>query len=270
MSENSAGPKGQDWLLNFPLGITLGAISAFGLSWLIDTKLWNSNAERYLPALIAAGATLVSATVAVAGVLRNIRNQNILAEHARFRKLTAARASLPLALSELSKLSENHIARLSNGDKQVESGSEEISTAAHETLKLVIEHANEPTQKSLSFLLMAYQVLQASYHEEKAPEPYDNPETEAAQLLAKHHRASGIISWAAFKALVAVQFQYARKGEEIDRSSIARTYFERELQNCSARGGWLLINDPLFRDRFDVAIRNTERTLLNPEYFYRN
>ena len=155
--------KGKSWLWNFPLGLTCGACFAFSFAWLIDAEVWVGTKEKYLPALLTASATLISATVAVAGVLRGIQNQSMLADQARRRKLLAARASLPLALTELHKLAENQLVHHANATQQTENDFTQMSGTAQETLKLVIEHANAPTQKSLSFLLMAYQVLQARH-----------------------------------------------------------------------------------------------------------
>ena len=156
------------WILNFPLGLFLGAVAAFSVAAFLDAEVKIELLNRFGPSLLSALTTLVAAAIAVTGVLKNIENQNNLAEQARQRKLAAARAVLPLSLSEFYKVCDRHLARLANGERTVIEGQPELSSTSHETLKLVIENADHVTQKSLAFLLMCYQVVVARYHDEQA------------------------------------------------------------------------------------------------------
>jgi hypothetical protein len=255
------------WILNFPLGLFLGAVTAFSVAWFVDAEFRSELLDRLAPSVLSALTTLVAAVIAVTGVLRNIENQNSLAEQARQRKLAAARAVLPLSLSEFYKVCDNHLTRLANGERTVTDGQPELSPTSHETLKLVIENDDPVTQKSLTFLLMCYQVVIARYHEEQASDP-EAIETEASIKLAKYNRAYALGLWASLKALVAVQFEYARKGEERDRTELAMKTFEFTLMRCKRRDGWLLLNDALFKELLEAKVADPSRTFLNPNYFY--
>ena len=256
------------WILNFPLGLFWGAVTAFSVAAFLDAEVKSDLLNRVGPSMLSALTTLLAAAIAVTGVLRNIENQNSLAEQARQRKLAAARAVLPLALSEFYKVCDSHLTRLSNGERTVTEGQPELSSTSHETLKLVIENADPVTQKSLGFLLMCYQVVVARYHDEQASDP-EELETEASIKLAKYSRASALGLWASLKALVAVQFEYARKGEEKDRTDMAKRSFEFELMHCKRRDGWLLTNDELYRELLEANVADPSKTFLNPSYFYR-
>lgn len=256
------------WILNFPLGLCLGAVAAFSVAWLVDAEFKSELLNRLGPSVLSALTTLLAAAIAVTGVLRNIENQNNLAEQARQRKLAAARAVLPLSLSEFYKVCDNHLTRLANGERTVVDGQPELSSTSHETLKLVIENADPVTQKSLAFLLMCYQVVIARYHDEQASD-LEEPKTEASITLAKYNQAAALGLWASLKALVSVQFEYARKGEEGDRAEIAMKTFEFELMHCKRRDGWMLLNDALFKELLEAKVADPSRTFLNPNYFYR-
>jgi len=256
------------WILNFPLGLFLGAVTAFSVAWFVDAEFKSELLGRLAPSVLSALTTLVAAAIAVTGVVRNIENQNNLAEQTRQRKLAAARAVLPLSLSEFYKVCDSHLTRLANDERTVIGGQAELSATSQETLKLVIENADHVTQKSLGFLLMCYQVVVARYHDEQASDP-EAIETEASIKLAKYSRASALGLWASLKALVAVQFEYARKGEERDRADMAARTFEFELIHCKRRDGWLLTNDALFKELLEAKVADPSRTFLNPNYFYR-
>ena len=263
MKNKTKSPK---VLLSFPMGLLVGAIIAFATAAIIDSQVQFVLLERYLPPLLTAAATLASASFAIAGVRWNIQNQNILAHDMRCRKLSAARASLPLALSEFVDLCDKHISHHANNTDQVIQGSESLSDTAHDTLKAVIENAEPETQHALSFLLMAYQVMLSRYFSKKS-ENKDEFDSEASRTLAKHNHASDIIYWASLKALASIQFGYARtKIEPIDYE-VARKRFEFDLQHCKRSDGWLLVNDPTYQAYFCRAIENKESGFFKKDFF---
>lgn len=255
-------------LLNFPLGLLIGSVLAFGVSAIIDAKVGETLVNRYLPPLLTAAATLTSASLAIAGVRWNIQNQNELSQIARDRKLAAARASLPLALSELVEVCDRHIAHHSNNTDRVAPGSESLSETAQATFKAVIENATDKTQESLSFLLLAYQVMLSRYYSRQS-EAKDAIHTEDGSKLARYKHASSIVHWASLKALASVQFSYARTRNEAADEDRARKIFEFEVKGCRTYEGWVLSNDEIYRKYFEMAIEDPHSGFFKPNYFER-
>ena len=87
-------------LANFPPGLFLGAAAAFLVSWLIDEGVTSAlvlQTTYVFQALLG----MIAAAIALAGTLKNINNQQEMAERARLSDLKAAKAVLPLALTKM-------------------------------------------------------------------------------------------------------------------------------------------------------------------------
>lgn len=252
------------FIFNFPLGLLIGSWLALGLAMLIDANVSAVVADHYVSTAVVASATVFSASLAIWGVLWNVASQQDIVEEQRKRRLAAARASLPLALSEFLKLCDSHIFHLANDTPKVNENSENLSEETQATLKLVIEHAEENVQSEIGNLLMFYQVALASYFHYQSENKY---RTEADSKLRLHNRASEIIRWESLRALVSAQFHYARTDQGEYTKIDARQLFERALPHCRTDGGWCLTNEPVFEHYFRRAIEDKESGFFKPNYF---
>lgn len=254
------------FIFNFPFGLLIGSWLALGFAMLIDEEVNAVILDHYVSTAIVAAATIFSASLAIWGVLWNIASQQDIVEDRRQRKLIAARASLPLALSEFIKLCENHIFHLANDTPKVSETSESLSEETQATLKLVVEHAEETVQSQIGNLLMFYQVVLARYFYSQS-ERKRQVETAAEGQLRLHYRACEIVMWESLRALISAQFYYARTEHDGYTQQDARQSFERALPHCRTEDGWSLTNDPVFRSYFQKAIENKESGFFKPNYF---
>ena len=218
-------------------------------------------------------ATIISAILAVSAVSYNVWNQNRLADNARERKLIAAKARLSVALSDIVSLCETYIEYLANGSNG-KLDVRHMSENTKESIQLVIEFAEKGDRNSLVFLLDSYQVLMARNRDftyckidwPLAIEERDNKQ-EDTQKLNKRNTAQKIIDWVSFKALVNIQFDYARTSTKIPDSAFARPSFERDLSSVRRNEMWYLSNDEIFKKMFTKAVENKESGFFKPDYF---
>ena len=217
-------------------------------------------------------ATIISAILAVSAVSYNVWNQNRLADNARERKLIAAKASLSVALNDIVSLCEAYIEYLANGSNGT-LDVRRISENSIESIQLVIEFAEKGDRNSLVFLLNSYQVLMARNRDFtycKIDWPLavaDRAGEQDTQIFNKTNTAIRIIDWVSYKALVNIQFDYARTSTKIPDSAIARPSFERDLSAVRRNEMWYLSNDEIFQKKFNEAIENKKSGFFKPDYF---
>lgn len=207
---------------NFWLGVVIGLLVglALGLGFilifheLLFDKHYEKFVENMFAPIFAGSLTLLGVLSALFGVYRNIGNQNNLENKRTERKLRAARASLPLALNEFSRICKLHLLQISHRGKYDTSESMVLSEASQETIRTVIENSDDIHQE-LSNLLAYYQIAVSRYNSfiSSPPEPYDD----------KIHplEVGLIVSWASLRALAGCYFDYGRGAK-----------FELDLKNA--------------------------------------
>ena len=217
-------------------------------------------------------ATLISAILAIFAVAYNVWNQNRLADETRERKLIAAKASLSVALSDIVSLCEAYIEYLANGSNG-KLDVRHMSENTKESIQLVIEFAEKGDRNSLVFLLNSYQVLMARNRDFtycKIDWPLavaDRDGEQDTQKFNKTNTAIRIIDWVSYKALVNIQFDYARTSTKIPDSASARPSFERDLSAVSRNEMNFLTNDDIFKEMFTKAVKNKKSGFFKPDYF---
>jgi hypothetical protein len=205
------------FLINFPLGIFLGALFTFVLVLFFDVTV-SSDLKRVYIFLFSSSATLLAATLAVAGVLKNIDNQNLLAEEQRKRSLASARAFLPVALSEMCQIARLGVLHCWGGhSKVVELGFEEYREHSIRELRLsdeivsvfreYIKHSDEQNGEKIALILREYQIFFARWRGRFEDDHYF--EHEDPQVRAEH-----TTSWAYLYALSSSVFEHARGDAE--------------------------------------------------------
>ena len=217
-------------------------------------------------------ATLISAILAIFAVAYNVWNQNRLADDARERKLIAAKASLSGVLSDIIYLCDAYIEYLANGSNGT-LAVRHISEDSKESIQLVIEHAEEDIRDSLIFLLNAYQILISrnrdfTHCEIDWPLAVEERDGEQdTQKLNKMNTARRIIDWVSYKALVNIQFDYARTSNKIPDNDSMRSSFEHDLGFVRRNEMCLLTNDKIFKKMFAQAVEDKESGFFKPGYF---
>lgn len=217
---------------NFWLGVVIGLLGgmALGLGFiLIFRKLlfdehYTRFSEHMFAPIFAALFTLVGVLTALFGVYWNIKNQNSLANQRIGRRLIAARASLPLALNELSRICKLHLLQIAHKNQYDTRESMVMSEASHETIRTVIENSDDIIQQELSNLLAYYQIAVSRFNSFVAnpPELHDGEEMHRLEVGL-------IVSWASLRALTGCYFDYGRGAEfELDLKN-ALSVFKAEV-----------------------------------------
>lgn len=191
------------FLRNFPLGVFLGLQLGLILAWIWDSELadlFKQNASDFLAALV----TLIASAVALAAVFWKT-------EHQRSRKLAAARAVLPMALTKLIEVSrhgidyslrdESFLKDVSNFDEVQAALSLPDSTL--QILKENIENASPEEEKWLSLIIGHYQIYRS-----RLLGLISDPN----RIVVDYNRASLASDWCLLHALAEHLFDFARTG----------------------------------------------------------
>ena len=204
----------KEFLKNFPFGVFVGAMIVLMLCWVFDADIREDMTKLYT-FIFSALIGLLAASVALSGVLASLQHQSTLREEERKRKLSAARAFLPQALSDMCEVARSGM--LNAHTAGVKQGNELESTFVSSSLndirlndevvsvfKDIIEFSDANAGRRIQGILSEHQVLQArwsGYVRDK-----DNMLSPNASDLAQR-----ICHWAFLYALTATAFPYARQ-----------------------------------------------------------
>ena len=252
-------------LLNFPLGLCIGLISAFGIAAIIDSDVYNELSSEISSVISGVIIILIPTAFATAGVWWNISNQNRLAETIRKRELKSAMISMPSALYEFSILCDKHINYLTNDKYTIPKKSMTLDIRVEEVFKSIIKHKDSSTEEPLNNLLSYYQVCLAGYYYILENSNYGGKYTEV-----KYHkilRAKSIIRWTGLKALVTAHYSMARNNTSEFILSDARGIFERLLSQTIDINSYYLTNDEIFKNLFTEAIADKNSSFFKPNFF---
>ena len=234
---------------NFWLGVVIGLLVglALGLGFilifheLLFDKHYEKFVENMFAPIFAGSLTLLGVSSALFGVYRNIGNQNNLENKRTERKLRAARASLPLALNELSRICKLHLLQIAHKGKYDTSESMVMSEASQETIRTVIENSDDIHQE-LSNLLAYYQIAVSRYNSfiSDPPEPYDIDEMHPLEVGL-------IVSWASLRALTGCYFDYGRGAKfELDLRNALSTFQSEVMQYAHEDAAEIVAQVPNF------------------------
>ncbi|MBV2359783.1 hypothetical protein KUH32_08355 [Thalassococcus sp. CAU 1522] len=194
-----------EFIRSFPVGVMIGASIGIAYVFALESN-WNEAVTEYvlygLTALVTLGASAIALTTAIWD-----------SESKRDRRLRAAKASLPMALSELMQVAERGI-RLSLMDTAVLRDSETgpnvraelaVSETSLATLKECIESADETSAKWLVNIVAHYQVYVSRI---------DGAATDRSLGRSEHNRQHDAANWILWASMVAHCFDFAR-GEDV-------------------------------------------------------
>lgn len=204
----------KDFLKNFPFGVFVGAISALMLCWVFDADIREDMTKLYT-FVYSALIGLLAASVALSGVLASLHHQSTLRDEERERKLSAARAFLPQALSDMCEVARNGM--LNSQIAGVKQGKDLESTFVSSSLndirlndeivsvfKDIIEFSDANAGRRIQGILSEHQVLQARWN--GYIRDRDNMLSPSRSDFTQR-----ICHWALLHALTASAFPYARQ-----------------------------------------------------------
>lgn len=213
------------WLLrNTALGVLVGFILALCLAAVIDADI-PSGIKEFYGFIITAALSMIAAALTLIGVFATIAHQREIELRARKKKLEAARAFLPSALSKMCDMSERAIRYSFEFDEMElrlgEAGMREISisdlTLTDEIISVfrdVIELSDDDiVTRRIAGLLREHQVFLARWRSIFAPD---------RSIMISH--ASDIrqrtVAWAYLGAISASIFEYARGETETIKTTV--------------------------------------------------
>lgn len=245
----------------FTSGVLIGWIAAMCLAALIDSKVSDriaQNAFQFAGILAAVSAALL----ALMGVSRQISHKNEEEERARIAKLRACKAVLPLALSDICKVSQNGIYHCWNGYNLLTASSfNEYRTNSFIDLKVsdevlailrdFVRYSRDTDGEKISLILQEYQVFLSRWRGR-----FETPDYFKKEPLER--RCEHTTSWAYLYALSSSVFAYARgETEEIQ----APDYQNDDVASALRIATVIYGNEQSFETFLDVYQKRYDRVL---------
>lgn len=259
MSQANGKTKFYDKILrNTPFGMLLGAILALILAAALDTWV-SDDLVKISGSIFSTIATLLAASLALTGVFSSIENQQNINRENRQKKLMAARAFLPSALSRMSSICKSAIryshkfdtfeATLGAAEFEKVSKidlvlSDEIITIFKEVIELTEDNV---VADRLSGLLREHQIFLSRW------------KSAFSEGMTRHPPLSkdGIertVGWAYLAAICASIFDYARRNTQTIESGVTEDLIFNSIFTAEL--------DDLEGDNVRAAVGLYERTFL--------
>jgi hypothetical protein len=192
-------------------GVFISSLIYLFLFMLLDFGL-TEKAHDYVIAFLVTASTVFAAGIALRGSRAQILQAESLEEVRRLRSLSAAVATLPLALSNIADACMNNMKRhfdandLASGGPQVtEFASIDAETMV--TLKECIQFSDAVTRGKMQSVIRSYQVLRSR---NEGLQIGHHIQAHQQNIAADHKQVNDVLHWAALHALTAHMFAFAR------------------------------------------------------------
>lgn len=163
MSNRKTGKVSSIQKSSFSAGLAAGMGAGFTLClilfWIIDDL--DGELEKFLIEFLAIFSSIFAAALALRGVSHSILANSEIANEQRVRKLDAARATLPLVLSEVIRSIEEYKSNLIAGDYSHLLSKSLVSSNNLQSLKECIENAKGEAKEVLIEVLLISQIIEA-------------------------------------------------------------------------------------------------------------
>lgn len=236
-------------ILGIITGIIFSLVVAMFVTWIYHKNFDSLFLDKFLSQLITSVATLIAAAGAIFGVIRSINNQNKLYQDSQSRKLSTARAFLPLALVEMDEICISALSQLTDENKNEEDISILISETTKETIRLVMEHAQGKIKYDLGDFLSHYQMAISKFERYKI-------ECRDPKLDYLNHKNTkdAIIHWVLLRAISSGYLDYARNTSQEFNKEKARKNFKKVLRDCKEIGRYKNVSAEEFNKIFNEAL----------------
>jgi hypothetical protein len=243
-----------NYLAGIALGITLGFIASTAIFWLLDET--SEVVRGHLSEQITHIVTLAAAALALFGVARQIQSNFNIMEKTRLAKLDAAKASLPIVLSNITELCENRYYSIAFGNRNAAEGMKwEVTDFELSTLKECIEHSEGFEKELMQQIIRVYQVLVSRWADiqfESIFNAADIPEGNH-HLLDRLTQISAISNWVALRAIAFSLFNFSRGANsspdyEHMKDNVLSTLDGIHTGGLTGDAGLALTNNGNFRD----------------------
>lgn len=255
--------KHMGFLDGIALGATIGIIFTLLLCWILSSV--SDKISDNIVGFATIVATFFAAFVALFGAWAAIDETQAVEIRNLDRKLSAAKASLPLFLSQLYEVCDNRVSLLTSGEGGVKNNPWDIDSSAIAIFKECIEYSDGMAKDTLTEILLAYQICLARYSKLDLT---DNILFETDRLL-KYPRIQAIFDWMTLRSLVEIMFEFGRSDAAvIDRAVVAdRAIFS--LHFLTTPDGFTLDNDSDFEIRIKAAKSNKDFSFSQPHWRFK-
>lgn len=227
----------EKFLRNTAFGIFVGATLTLAFSWSVDSEV-SIEIKRFYTFIFTAIISLIAATLTLVGVFTNIENQRHLDDEARHRKLNAAKALLPHALSQMCSVCRWGMRYSHSFNYYISDlGEEPFETLSFSQLKLsdevisvfrdLIELSDdEILTDRLAGILREHQVFLARWQDEFSPDA-------AHKVVSDADIRQRTTGWAYLYAITCSLFEYARNEHE----TLIETVSDKEISSALNQSG---------------------------------
>ena len=199
------------YLDGLALGIAIGFAASIGVVWVLEDGI--EPVRKFLVDHITHVVTLLAAALALLGMSRQMQSNIELAEQNRLSRLDAAKATLPIVLSNISKISEERFYSIAFGKSTPAPDMRwEISDFELSTLKECIENAGGFEKELMLEVIRVYQVLMARWDSLELVKLFGAAEVPSGDpaLFDRLNQCHAIANWVALRAIAHSLFDYAR------------------------------------------------------------
>lgn len=252
------------FLKNSPFGICIGFILAFALSSIIDSSFIEKS-KGFYTYILTTVVSLGAASLALSGVLANLQLQVTLKNEERLRRLSAARAFLPQALSEMCEVSRHGMMNCYNSrnlhPREMDANFVEDSISnirlTDEIVSIfrdIVEHSSDNSSIRIQLILREHQVFSARWRSHVR-------DRENIMPLNSSDIAQRTTSWAYLYALTSTAFDYARG----QTANITEHVNEERISSALSSVGIHPVQNPdYFTDAIGLYARHYLRQQNNP------
>lgn len=203
--------KGKSYLDGVALGLTLGFMLSILVVWALEDA--TPLVQKFVSDHVTHAVTLLAAALALLGISRQIQSNFELTERTRLAKLDAAKATLPIVLSNISSLCMERYYAIAWGTKERPDNTRwEITETELTTLKECIEHADGVEKDLMLQICRVYQVLVARWDSLEFSRIFGAPALEEGdtKMLDRLNQFGAISNWAVLRAIATSLFDYSR------------------------------------------------------------
>jgi hypothetical protein len=192
------------------LGVFLTLLVVFSLALLFDFRFFGNDADDYIQTLVTSVVAMGAGYLALWGIRHQVQQNFEVEEARRLNSLRAARASLPLALSDLVSTAQKVLGRILDGTAK---SPEELVTSISsptvlETISKCIEYSDTKSADRLAQIIRYIQLVRARFDVSHFANVY--PPNEQDWGVLGHNRTSYIVDWAVLVAICNSAFGFAR------------------------------------------------------------
>jgi hypothetical protein len=232
------------------LGLLLGTFGSIAMFWI----LWPDDVldDGMKQTIVMFSAAIAASGLALWGIQHQITiARNDLAKE-RLRKLLAARATLPIVLSEIHNICKERIKQITNPLPASRIGPWPISQPHIDTLKACIELSNGSVRENLEDICRVYQAACARWVDLERNILTKYLDFGEATEYDQHEATLAIIDWQVMSEIAGVIFPFSRgKSENVDRLSVREKSLV-SLNLLTDANGFFLVDSRIYKIMLDI------------------